>query len=202
LEHEILSLQLENANLRTALVLDTTQHTENPYTLLKAHIVGRDPSNINGYLYIDKGSARSLVINQPVISPNGLVGKIIHVGTHNSIIETIENQGFTVSAVDVNSGIHGVVKNNRALLFDYIRIGDSISIGDSIYTSGMSEQFPAGILVGVVETIAEPKDMFFKPVYITPSVHVNQLVYTYILIEEHSNEDEEIMEKIPNAPNQ
>lgn len=179
LETLVKQLQLENTELKKKIVLDTTEFKTIEYKLLRAQIIGRDPSNINGYLYIDK--AQKVYVNQPVISINGLVGKIKFVGSNYSIIETIENQGFALSAFDVNTGVHGIVKKKGNLIFDFIGINDAINIGDSICTSGMSEIFPEGILIGRVKKIGQKENLFFKPVYITPSVQINRLTHVYII---------------------
>ncbi len=187
LETTINKLQLENTELRKKIPLDTSEFRMKQYELLKAQIVGRDPLNINGFLYVDKGKIEKLHINQPVISVNGLVGKIKFVNAHYSIVETIENRGFAVSALDVRTGIHGIIKNKGPLMFDFIRIDDEIYVNDSIYTSGMSEIFPEGLLIGSVREIDSVDNPFFKPVYIAPSVRINQLTYVYIILEIESS---------------
>ncbi len=181
LEIELHQLQLENNQLKKRIFHDTTRIVTTDYELIKADIIGRDPSNINGFLYIDKGQQQNMYTNQPVVSLNGLVGKIKYVGTKYCIVETIENQGFAVSAIDINTGIHGVVKKKGELIFDYIKKNDELIIGDSIRTSGMSEVFPQGILIGIVKKIERGTHPFFKPVYITPSVRINRLSYVYII---------------------
>lgn len=181
LETIVHQLKLENAALRDQLFVDTTNLEHKPYTLLKASVIGRDPHNINGYLHIDRGTAHGVIQNQTVLSVDGFVGKIRHVGRSNSIVETIENKGFTVSAIDVETGIHGIVKKRDNLMFLYIRHDDPINAGDSIMTSGMSEIFPKGIMIGTVHAISDSKDMFFKNVYITPSCQINRLVSVYVI---------------------
>ena len=181
LEIKLHQLQFENDQLKKRIPLDTTNFITANYTLIKVDIIGRDPSNINGFLYIDKGKQQDVYINQPVVSLNGLVGKIKYVGTKYCIVETIENQGFAVSAIDVNTRIHGVVKKKGELILDYIKIDDELHIGDSIRTSGMSEVFPQGILIGTVKKIERGTHPFFKPVYIKPSVRINRLAYVYII---------------------
>jgi len=181
LEILVTQLQLENALLEDRLDFDTTQLTSEEYILLKATVIGRDPLNINGYLHIDKGTTHGVATNQPAVSVYGFVGKIKHAGPVSSIVETIENEGFTVSAIDVRTGIHGMIRKQKNLMFLYVRRTDSISVGDSIMTSGMSEIFPGGILIGTVQAIAESNDMFFKNVYVTPTVQINRLVSTYII---------------------
>lgn len=181
LETLVNQLRLENTALKDQLVIDTTQLESRSYKLLKASVIGRDPLDINGFLHIDKGTSHGVIVNQTVLSVEGFVGKIKHVGTASSIVETIEKRGFTVSAIDVRTGIHGIVKKQDNLMFLYIRHDDDISIGDSITTSGMSEIFPRGIFVGNVHAVSESGDMFFKNVYITPVSQINRLISVYII---------------------
>lgn len=190
-------LRLENADLREKVFLDTTEFTWTNFTLLKARITGRDPVNINGFLYIDKGSKQGLYVNQPVLSINGLVGKIKFVDAHHSIVETIENKNFAVSALDIKNGVHGIIKQRGSLMFDYIRTTDNINIDDSIYTSGMSEIFPPGILVGTIQDIHLTDDLFFKKVFVTPSVRVNRLTSVYVVFVSETKESKKESELIP-----
>jgi rod shape-determining protein MreC len=185
LEIRVNKLTLENAILRDILELDTTQLAARDLRLLKASVIGRDPQNINGYLHIDKGTVHGVVKNQPVVSADGFVGKIKNAGTTTSIVETIENRGFAVSAIDINTGIHGVVKSQTNLLFDYVRHTDTIEIGDSLLTSGMSEVFPKGILIGTVQRVSESDDLFFKHVFVAPAARINRLVSIYIILDEN-----------------
>ncbi len=182
LETLVSQVKLENASLKDQLVVDTTQFELSSYILLKASVIGRDPLNINGYLHIDKGLNDGVFKNQTVLSIDGFVGKIRYVGPVNSIVETIENRGFTVSAIDINTGIHGIIKKRENLMFLYIRHNDTLNEGDSIMTSGMSEIFPKGILIGNVHAIVESEDMFFKDVYVTPATQINRLVSVYIIL--------------------
>lgn len=181
LEITINQLRLENAELKKKILQDTTEFQETRFKLLKAQIIGRDPSDINAFLYVDKGEQYNLYVNQPVITMNGLVGRVKFVNTRYSIIETLENRRFAVSGLHEKTGVHGIVKQRGSLVFDYVRITDDINIGDSIYTSGMSEIFPKGILIGTVQKIEQVGDLFFKPVYLRPSVEINRLTSVYLV---------------------
>ncbi len=182
LEIEINQLKLQNAQLRKMVPSDTEQFKAKNFKLIKAFIIGRDPQNINGYLYIDKGQTDSITKGQPVIAINGLVGKIKYAGKNLSIVETLENEGFAISAIDIKTGIHGVVKQKQGLLFDYIRNIDTVNINDSILTSGMSQIFPGGILIGKIKKIVKTEDTFFKKVYLTPAVRINRLTSVYVIL--------------------
>lgn len=183
LETEISQLQIENQNLKNYVELSIftdTMITPN-LRLIKANIIGRDPTNFNGFLYINKGSADSVNINAPVIIQNKLVGRIKSLTKKTGIVETFENRGFAISAVDNKTGVHGIAKQHGALMFEYIKIDDEIYNGDSIFSSGMSEIFPKGILIGTVSEIRYKDDLFFKEVVIIPAIKINKINYVYIV---------------------
>ncbi|MEO0185519.1 MAG: rod shape-determining protein MreC [candidate division WOR-3 bacterium] len=183
LETRLSEIQIENQNLKDSLRTLSLPEIilKKDLRLLKANIIGRDPLNFNGFLYIDKGRSDSLDINAPVILQDKLVGKIKALTTNTGIVETIENDGFAISAVDTRTGVYGVVKKKNQLTFEYVKVDDEINKGDSIYTSGLSEIFPKGIFVGTVAKINYSDDLFFKEVIITPALKINQLNYVYII---------------------
>jgi rod shape-determining protein MreC len=186
LEIELQLLRLENAELKTRIEIDTISWAPIRFEILKAYIAGRDPSDINSFLHIDKGIQDGVRAYQPVMTANGLVGVVKFADDRTSIIETIEHRGFAVSAVDMDANIHGVVKKRDNIVFDFVRKNDPVHVGDSIFTSGMSEIYPAGILIGTIEDIGTSDDMFFKPVFLIPSVQINQLAHVYLLLTEVS----------------
>lgn len=181
LEREIARTRLENADLRKHLLPESLQYAPAEHALIKAHVVGRDPTNFNGFLYIDRIRRDSLAPGHPVISNGGLVGRVKYAGDLNSIVETIENRGMAVSARDARTGVHGIVVMDDHLLFEYVKIGDPVAVGDSIFTSGMSEQFPAGILIATVEQVVDTNDLLFKRIVLRPCVSINRLNYVFVI---------------------
>ncbi|MBN2620375.1 rod shape-determining protein MreC [candidate division WOR-3 bacterium] len=188
LETQLHELRLKNTEMRKRISGDSADLTVTPYDFIKTHIIGRDPMNINGYLYIDKGSVHGIKTDQPALTTDGLVGKVHYVTEHYSIIETIEHEGFAVSALDVRTGIHGIVRKNAFLVFDFIRADDTIYVNDSICSSGMSEIFPEGVFIGSVRAIGQADDPFFKPIHLAPGVKINRLTYLYVLLDYRTND--------------
>jgi rod shape-determining protein MreC len=181
LEREIEILKRKN----TELVKNQKSQTGDPentlFQLIKSQIIGRDPLNINGYLTINKGSNHGIKIDQAVICKDGLVGRIKYAGANESLVETIENNTFSVSAIDQRTDVHGMVIRFRQLQFEYIRKDDRISVNDTIITSGMSDIFPPGIVIGFVSNIEIKNDLFFKSIYLEPAARVNSLYYVYVI---------------------
>ena len=182
LEREIEILKRKNSEMLKKLKYEASDMEINSFKLIKSQIIGRDPININGYLTINKGSNHGIMIDQAVICNNGLVGRIKHVGDNQSLVETIENNSFSVSALDLSTDVHGMVRRFKELQFNYIRRNDRILVNDTIVTSGMSDIFPAGIVIGFVRKIEIQDDLFFKVIILEPAVRVNQLYYVYVIV--------------------
>lgn len=195
LEISLSTLIIENEELKKKLpkIEDTT--SLKGIRLLKANIIGRDPANFNGFLYIDKGSNDSIYLNQPVVIAGKLVGRIKSFTQGNGIVETLERPGFAISGFDTKTGIYGIIRKNRQLKFDYVKKDDEIFIGDTIFTSGLSETFPPGIIIGFVEKIGNTEDLFFKEVILRPAVSVNKLSYVYLLFLEEEKPSEKPVKK-------
>lgn len=185
LERDLTRLTLENAELNDRLSTDSITLVPAGYRLIRAKVIGRDPTNFNGFLYIDRSRHDSLAPGQPVIINNGLVGRVKYAGDFTSIVETIENSGIAVSARDTRTGVQGIVKQESGLILAYIKILDPIQAGDTIVTSGMSENFPAGIIIATVSNVRETGDLLFKKVALRPCVPVNRLNYLYVVRPDH-----------------
>lgn len=202
LEIKISEMGLENSRLRKKLQSDSVELVPLTYRFITAHVIGRDPSDFNGFLYIDKGQKDSLYANQSVVIAGRLVGKIKQAGSNYSIIETIENKNIAISAFDGRSDINGIVRYHDGLSLDYVKINDDIVAGDSIYTSGMSETFPPGILIGSVARAYETGDLLFKRVELTPGVQINRLYYVHILVEsERTGKPDQVIGDIRSTSN-
>lgn len=184
LEADISKLQIENQILKNSLnsLMAPDTITNLSLRILKANVIGRDPQNFNGFLYIDKGYKDGLSTNLPVVFQNKIIGRIKSLSENTGIVETIENPGFALSAVDARSGILGIVKKKKnQLYFEYIKINDDVKFSDSIYTSGLSENLPRGLMIGTVSSVKEKDDLFFKEVIIEPALSINKLNYVYVV---------------------
>jgi len=199
LEKTVAELQLTNEELKSHLNIAEDSILIPNLKLMKANIIGRDPMNFNGFLYIDKGERDNVYINQPVVIGHRLVGKVKSVSSNMSLVETFEKPGFAISGMDEKTRVYGIVKNNGNLKFNYVKIDDEINIGDTILTSGLSEIFPKGIMLGSVKEIEIADDHLFKEVIIKPFVQINQISYVYLIFTKKDTLPE-LIEKRPGIP--
>ena len=145
--------------------------------LIPAQVIGRDATNWNKIIFINKGSADGLIRNLPVISPKGLVGQIIELTPRQSKVITILDTNSRVAALVERNRAQGVVcgTNEVWCQFNYISLREEITEGDGIISSGQGGIFPKGLIIGKVESAKKIETELFQRIKIHPAVNFSQL---------------------------
>ena len=147
----------ENQRLRTALDWRPKQQ----WTLKAANVILRDPANWWRTLRIDLGKRDGIQTNMPVLTTDGLIGKIGQVGNRASQVILIGDRHCPVAAVvkkqSPQSDANGMLEASSSTILDpsIVRLtmvdrNSSIGPGDPVETSGLGPVFPRGILIGRV----------------------------------------------------
>ncbi len=152
-------IRKENARLKEQLDFAISLDEKN----IPAQIIARDLDNAFTYLTINKGSVNGIKKNMPVIAfqngNQGLVGKVVQVGTFTSQIMPIYNINNMVSARIQNSRdlglVNGLGSQDQPLLMQYIRksVVDELSFGDIVVTSGENDNYMRDIAIGTISKI-------------------------------------------------
>ncbi len=130
-------------------------------------------------LIIGRGSADGIHLYQPVISPNGLLGRIERVLNHSSRVQLLDDPGSIVGVAIENKSWVGIVRGRVGEGVMYLtdlrqRAAMNVSmvaepeVGDRVLTSGIGTSFPPGLTVGtIVKRIENEADKIFvvEPVY-------------------------------------
>ncbi len=181
LESQLLKEQTtENMRLRELLSFKKKYS----YKIIPAEIIGRDPSSWFKTIMINKGMADGITPGSGVITPSGVVGRIIKVSGNTAKILLI---------IDVNSSFDAVVKRTRArgivegyaenlCELNYVLKTEDVRIGDIIISSGLHKKIPGGVTLGKVSNIIKDKKGFFQHVEIKPSVDFSKLNEVLIVI--------------------
>jgi rod shape-determining protein MreC len=142
----------ENSQLRSLL----GWQQQAPWKLKLANVIMRDPANWWHTVQIDLGSRDGIQTNLPVLTAEGLVGRVSSVGYTHSQVVLIGDPNCRVSAL-VENPAHdmGVVSAGGLLdtsLVDltYLSGNASLKPGQNVITSGLGGVFPRGILIGQV----------------------------------------------------
>ena len=189
LKQRNIELQLENAalvaerseNARLRQLLDLKQNTE--YKSIPARVIGLEGMMGVQSFVLDKGRADSVETDMPVISTFGVVGKIIQVSAHYSVVQTVTDKNFRIAARTRDSRIAGIFKgtgDQHALLWG-VPLYDKVKPGEVVITSGLYSIFPASLVLGKVGSINKETGGLFYEIRIEPAEHYPQVEQVLIL---------------------
>jgi rod shape-determining protein MreC len=145
----------KNENIELKKILNFKDKLSN-YNFTGANIVAKDVGNWFSIFTIDAGNRDNVKIDDPVISSNGLVGRILTVGVNSSKVLCIIDSDSSVAAILSKTRDDVVVKGDLSLKFnsscrmELIPPEADVKFGDIVETSGLGGIFPKGIKIGEV----------------------------------------------------
>jgi len=171
---------LEADRLEALLNFHTT-HQEVP--MIAASVIGASPDSGSQVLYINKGSRDGLRRDMGVITPDGVVGKILAVYPDTSQVLRLDDKESGVGALLSGTRTQGPVKGTGAplLSLDYISNDEKVTEGQAVLTSGQDRIFPKDLPVGtVVDFVSDPKTPFMR-IRVRPAAHLDRLEEVLVL---------------------
>ena len=147
------------------------------YASVVANVIGRDPSDWNASLIIDKGSLEGLAVGQPVVSSLGVVGRIFDVGPNTSKVILLSDPTFAVAAVVERSRENGLLTGTLEGIcrLQYLTANADVKVGDTLVTSRLSTAFPEGILIGHITDVQASANAHTVECLVEPAVDLSQL---------------------------
>lgn len=166
-------LRQENAQLREQLVDYYDIKAENDrlwkyydikkqnpsYNICPGTVIKRDTNDDFYSFTLDIGSAKSVKINDPVITKNGLVGWVCSVDVSTCKVKTVLSPDTKAGAVDKQSGDNGIISGNAVLCdknqtqLTKIAENNKIKEGDIVVTSGTGGVYPKNLIIGKVKEL-------------------------------------------------
>ncbi len=190
LQAEVDQLRLRNFELeagareaqRLQNLLDFREaHPEVP--MLAAQVIGASADPTSHTLFINRGSRDHLRRDMPVITPEGIVGKIVEVFSNDTAqVLLIDDRDSGVGALFADTRTHGVVQGTGDPLpvMDYVANDEKVHPGEVILTSGEDRIFPKGLPVGVVKDASNSTP--FQIIHVQPAVHLDRLEDVLVLL--------------------
>lgn len=166
LEEEIEIQRRENANLRSRLPeagYSTTEETDSiedktyaqRFIHLTTNVVNRSPYSPNNTLVIDRGTSQGVAAGQGVVGSNGLIGIVDLSTEHFSRLISILHRSARISA-GLRNNAYGTLRwdgqDPRRMTMTDIADYLIIERGDTVFTTGFSNVFPTGQVIGTVES--------------------------------------------------
>ncbi len=182
LRAQIARMQIEDARLSEdarmarrvqALLAFKEQYVD---STIAAQIIGTSGSEQSRILYIDKGANDGIKPDMAVITPTGIVGKIVQTAPEWSQVLPINDQFSGVGAALKDSRLQGILKGapNGATTLQYIMSDEKVVPGEQVITSGGDRIFPKGLPVGTVAAVAPGKDLFLN-IRVIPAAQLDRL---------------------------
>jgi rod shape-determining protein MreC len=136
-------------------------------------------------MIINKGTKDLILVDMPVVSPTGVVGRIISSNRFTSTVLLITDPRSNVDAITQRSRVKGIIGGNgrKDLELKYIRELDDVKEGDRLVTAGLGNIYPKGLLIGTVSRTRKGSDNFFRDIQVRPATSFETLEEVLIITE-------------------
>lgn len=189
LQSEVESLRMRNRELESraaegqrlsSLLNFRESHREAP--MLAAQVIGASADPNSHTLFINRGDRDHIRRNLAVITPDGVVGKIVEVFASTSQVLLINDKESGVGALLADSRTHGVVKGtgDPEPHMDYVGNDEKVQAGATVLTSGEDRIFPKDLPIGTVEYAAPGNP--FQVIRVVPAARLDRVEEVLVLL--------------------
>ena len=192
---------LEIIYLQNQVLKQKTLDTFN-FEVLSTKIIKNSFNKANNYLIINKGYEDGVTNDMGVISADGIIGIINQVRAHHSSVISILHQDIKVNVSFKKNGAYGTLSwpgiHPKKMSLDDISTINSISVGDTIVTGGMSAYFPFGIPIGVVSKFVQPKMEGYYQIEVDLFSNLTQKEFAYVIKNKDLDEIQKLTDDVSN----
>ena len=191
---------------RLAALLNFRQSQAN-VPMIGARVIGTGAGTASLTIQLDRGERDGIRKNMGVITPDGVVGKVVEAYPNASQVLLLTDKESGVGAMLADSRVQGPVggQGEPLLVMKYVPNDDTVNLGDRVITSGMDRIFPRDLPVGTVAEIKSGNQ--FKQIRVKPAANLERLEEVLVLLSlrplEMKNEENtgEPPPPTPGAPN-
>lgn len=153
---------------------------------------------------VNKGYLDGAIVGTPVVTQNGVVGRVLRTAPHASTILMVTDPGFRLAVISQKSRTPGILTGStgpdRRLEVAYVAQNAEISVGETLITAGVDGSFPKGIPVGVVIQVSPGNEILFQQVHAQPVVNLE--VLEEVLLLQRAGTAPPLLERLPNPVEQ
>jgi len=176
------SIEKENQELKSLLRLEESYN----YPLQITRVVTKQLNTLNNSLSVNVGSNEGIQRGMPLINSDGLIGKVILAASNYSQVMPLSHPLFRVSAQIQGSKANGIItwdiSSPSYLIMDFVPKTVPIDTGMVIQTSGLGNEFPAGIPIGQVVDFRSQEGTNTQQLKIEPFSKLNEVSEGFIVL--------------------
>lgn len=170
---------LETQRLERLLALQATS----PSTFVTARVVGKDSTNWFKSVLLDRGSLSGIRRNLPVVTPDGLVGRVVEVTPTAAKVQLLTDPVSAAGGLVQRNRVTGIVAGSlgAGARVHYLPLMAEVLAGDEVVTSGLGGVFPKGIPIGRVIAVERPNGALFQEATLQPAADLGRLEEVLVL---------------------
>ncbi|MEO8110664.1 MAG: rod shape-determining protein MreC [Ginsengibacter sp.] len=171
------------------------------YLYMPAKVVGNSVSQQNNYIQIHRGASEDLSRDLGVIDVNNnVVGIVMEVSENYAVIMSLLNEQSNISAKLEKSGETGSIvwnskETNMVTLKDVSKAA-KVAKGDTVITSGFSDKFPYGLMIGTVAEVINDKSISTFIIKVKTAANFYNLQYVYVINNLQKEEARQLLNKV------
>jgi len=171
--------KLENLHLRQMLGLKEQRQ----FGYQTANVIGKNLQLLRNTITLDVGENDGVRPMMPVVTDNGLAGRIVATGPRYAVAQILFNKDLRVSAKVQRSRVDGIARwdGGARLLLTNVAKALDVQAGDVVITSEYSSMFPSGIRIGIVVSARPVEGSLFQAVEIMPGVDFTRMEQVFII---------------------
>ncbi|MGA2593220.1 MAG: rod shape-determining protein MreC [Bryobacteraceae bacterium] len=166
MENLFLKSELSTADRAKALV---AFQARTPSKTIAARVIASGAGANSKVVFLDRGSGSGVEKGMPVVTPDGIVGKVIAAYPTASEVMLVTDPDFAAGVISQKNHVAGTLKGQgyANCKVDYVPSEEKIEVGDLFYTSGDDRVFPRGFPVGAVLSVRSASP--YKEIIVEPS---------------------------------
>ncbi len=160
---------------------------------MAAQVIGTSGSDQSHIIYIDKGLNDGIKPDMAVITPDGIVGKVLRAFLSSSQVLLINDSSSGVGAILETSRLQGILQGTAAgeTMLRYVMSDEKVSPGERVLTSGGDRIFPKGLAIGTVQQSNPGSDLFLN-IRVKPAADLSRLEEVLVVMR--------VVERAPSTP--
>jgi rod shape-determining protein MreC len=192
-ENQELHVQLVAAQAQIQRLAEQAGETQRLRSLLEfknqlalqtvaAEVIASSPGENSHAIFIDRGWDSGVTSDLAVLSPQGVVGKVLAIYPHSAQVLLVTDPSSGVGVTLAQSRVQGVLKGGSGNLCNlhYVMNEEPVAPGEAVVTSGLDQVYPKGLPVGTVVKVGDGN--IYKNIIVKPSVDLNRLEMVLVVL--------------------
>jgi rod shape-determining protein MreC len=180
----------DNAYLKRELRYVSSPEFPKDFKPVPTDVISRPPDEFQQQIVVEAGAAEGIRRDDPVVTPDGLVGKVTEVSHNTAQVTLLTDPSIRVSALDFQTGALGMTghgQGQNTLSLDRVLKAQTLNVGDLVETQSfrygnLTGIYPEGIVIGTITGASQRDVDLYWQAQIRPRVDFSSLRSVIVLV--------------------